>query len=282
MSFQEPFPLGDEYNEYAAATQAAGSGPVVLGIEDPSNVDAPAIQAPIRSGKKAGVSAINTKIGRIRANSSPYSPTSYIKMPHSAGGSGLPSEVTCPFSPVDGSEFDHSQLPIFTAASPVIYSALPTSGNSGSFEVGNTTHIDDCIKEYLVQQQQAMTHQGNGLSTPPLMPTPPMDVQKHPQPQVYHHQPPGPTRYIVQHPHHHLGQQPGMTSYNHHLEFFLCPEPGCGKSFLKQYNLNSHAKVHSTEKPHKCTSCPLAFKRKHDLGMWLGCLIGSSTREACA
>lgn len=77
------------------------------------------------------------------------------------------------------------------------------------------------------------------LRSPALIPTPPLDESQ----QMY-------TPLLRQ----------------HQLEFFMCPEPGCGKRFLKQYNLNSHARVHSTAKPHVCKSCPLAFKRKHDLG----------------
>ena len=48
-------------------------------------------------------------------------------------------------------------------------------------------------------------------------------------------------------------------------EIFSCPYPTCNKAFVKQYNLNSHLKVHQNDKPYRCTLCVFAFKRKHDL-----------------
>lgn len=56
-----------------------------------------------------------------------------------------------------------------------------------------------------------------------------------------------------------------------------CPVKGCGKVFLKGYNLvrasppfsnafqSSHLKVHSELKPYSCLQCGFAVKRKHDL-----------------
>ncbi|KAF8981615.1 hypothetical protein BGZ46_002525 [Entomortierella lignicola] len=45
---------------------------------------------------------------------------------------------------------------------------------------------------------------------------------------------------------------------------FICESPGCGKKFSRAYNLTSHMKTHSTERPFTCGSCPLAFARRHD------------------
>ncbi|KAG0285086.1 hypothetical protein BGZ96_010626 [Linnemannia gamsii] len=45
---------------------------------------------------------------------------------------------------------------------------------------------------------------------------------------------------------------------------FPCAEPGCGKVFTRAYNLTSHMKTHSSEKPFPCGECPLAFARRHD------------------
>ncbi|GEQ67427.1 hypothetical protein JCM33374_g1092 [Metschnikowia sp. JCM 33374] len=38
----------------------------------------------------------------------------------------------------------------------------------------------------------------------------------------------------------------------------------CGKAFQKPYNLKSHMKTHSTERPFKCSFCPKTFARSHD------------------
>ncbi|KAG0321915.1 hypothetical protein BGZ99_003605 [Dissophora globulifera] len=45
---------------------------------------------------------------------------------------------------------------------------------------------------------------------------------------------------------------------------FACDSPGCGKIFSRAYNLTSHMKTHSAERPFLCGSCPLAFARRHD------------------
>ncbi|KAF9961461.1 hypothetical protein BGZ72_003526 [Mortierella alpina] len=45
---------------------------------------------------------------------------------------------------------------------------------------------------------------------------------------------------------------------------FGCDAPGCGKIFSRAYNLTSHMKTHSAERPFVCGSCPLAFARRHD------------------
>jgi len=42
----------------------------------------------------------------------------------------------------------------------------------------------------------------------------------------------------------------------------LCSK--CGKTFQKPYNLKSHMKTHSSERPFKCLVCPKTFARSHD------------------
>lgn len=48
------------------------------------------------------------------------------------------------------------------------------------------------------------------------------------------------------------------------LTTFVCDAPGCGKSFSRAYNLTSHLKTHSADRPFLCGACPLAFARRHD------------------
>ncbi|KAI8597430.1 hypothetical protein EDD21DRAFT_385455 [Dissophora ornata] len=45
---------------------------------------------------------------------------------------------------------------------------------------------------------------------------------------------------------------------------FPCTAPGCDKVFSRAYNLTSHMKTHSSERPFLCGVCSLAFARRHD------------------
>ncbi|KAF0382450.1 putative Metallothionein expression activator [Gigaspora margarita] len=46
---------------------------------------------------------------------------------------------------------------------------------------------------------------------------------------------------------------------------YACLYPHCNKSFARLYNLKSHQRTHSTDRPFKCSSCETAFARNHDL-----------------
>ena len=44
-----------------------------------------------------------------------------------------------------------------------------------------------------------------------------------------------------------------------------CTYPGCDKTFARLYSLRTHTRIHSAERPFRCTRCPAAFARNHDL-----------------
>lgn len=45
---------------------------------------------------------------------------------------------------------------------------------------------------------------------------------------------------------------------------YVCQHPDCGRSFTRPYNLTSHLKSHSDERPFACSQCGRKFARQHD------------------
>ncbi|TPX59302.1 hypothetical protein SpCBS45565_g07784 [Spizellomyces sp. 'palustris'] len=50
-----------------------------------------------------------------------------------------------------------------------------------------------------------------------------------------------------------------------HSKLYRCPSPNCSKMFTRRYNLQSHMRCHSGERPFVCRYCGTTFSRKHDL-----------------
>lgn len=59
---------------------------------------------------------------------------------------------------------------------------------------------------------------------------------------------------------------------------FLCPDPSCGKAFARPHDRNRHAKLHLGIKPHVCTNCRKRFARADALSRHLKVKNGCTQR----
>ena len=58
--------------------------------------------------------------------------------------------------------------------------------------------------------------------------------------------------------------EPVTSSTTKSGPLFRCEYKGCTKTFTRTYNLKSHRRTHTDEKPFTCNICPKAFARQHD------------------
>lgn len=63
------------------------------------------------------------------------------------------------------------------------------------------------------------------------------------------------------------GPSTNSTAWGHPgTSVYPCSFLGCGKTFARLYSLRAHTtRMHAAERPFRCTRCPAAFARNHDL-----------------
>ncbi|KAI8994377.1 hypothetical protein BC832DRAFT_518541, partial [Gaertneriomyces semiglobifer] len=63
---------------------------------------------------------------------------------------------------------------------------------------------------------------------------------------------------------------------------YRCPSASCSKLFTRRYNLQSHLRCHSGERPFVCKWCAATFSRKHDLRRHCRSLHSEDRPHGCA
>jgi uncharacterized Zn-finger protein len=133
----------------------------------------------------------------------------------------------------------------------------------------------------MMQSQQYVTTQSYGVPMQPQFQSPSYISQNHPQ-MVSSHNDMNPSNAR----HSPLSKEPLKIDYSSLVSYTVSPSlkrkrrkksdtilladapcfqcEVCSKTFQKPYNLKSHMKTHSTEKPYKCSKCNKLFARSHD------------------